>query len=465
MPRYFWCHSSSLRIGAFNLPAFGSRIYQDATELFEGNWGTTYVNDKILFMADSSIGSADEQRTALAAALALGGLTALPPGFSTIGKYAVIRHNTNGLAYYTSDGCGPVLYSMAELADYVEPMRDTENYTITCVADNAIQLDQRYMPPIGELVGSAATAITAKTFPSDQSFRTCGHCGRTGHDTRTCAHTEQVYDKIGVELEGRWIDLNAVIRRARADGLTAAADGSVNAGNSDARAYEIQTKPGSLGQTLSQVVKYYPDEADKSCGMHVHVSFKQATDFTCLSSEPFFAYFKERWETWGAANNLAPLGEFFARLRGANTFCRPNTETPARLTNTDRYFQLNFSAYGEHKTVECRLLPMFVNQALSVSAIQELIDIYQVFLASPEAYGLTLPEQGIDIPAAEMQAQIIEQELEVPVAYTLVLDRRELELEDILPPAPGMLRVAIPGGRFDMAMLRKIAELQKARVA
>src|SRR5512139_2219416 len=290
------------------------------------------------------------------------------------------------------------------------------------------------------------TTETIKDYAGEPGY-TCGNCGRLGHNSRACENPAKNFLKIGVELEGRFNDLHTMQRRAGDLGATYSGDGSIRESpDSDARAYEFKTRPGSLRETIEQVVAMYPDETDYSCGMHIHMSFPPEV-MALLQTKEFFAYFKDRWQAWGARMNLAPTSEFYKRLNGENDYCNPNTEVLTVMTRCDRYSQLNFSAFSSHKTLECRLLPMFRRSSLAVSAIQELVSIYETFLAAPEDYGFVWddfisagpPESAFK----DLQAHSERLEIDVPVARSFE-NSFEMELSELAPPADGMVRIALP---------------------
>jgi hypothetical protein len=97
-------------------------------------------------------------------------------------------------------------------------------------------------------------------------------------------------------------------------GVGESGDGSVRPGpNSTGRSTEFQTRAAELRDAAWQLHRLYPDEANKTCGMHIHVSFS-TTDTGLLATTEFFEYFRERWKAWGLANNIAPRSPFWTRL-------------------------------------------------------------------------------------------------------------------------------------------------------
>lgn len=300
-----------------------------------------------------------------------------------------------------------------------------------------------------EVIGETplSDTSTVKDYSGSPGY-SCGNCGRLGHNSRGCTYVAKHFDRIGVEVEGRFLDLSAKKRIVEDMGGNYSGDGSIHESpDSDAQAYELKTKPGSLRETIEQVIAYYPDETDSSCGMHVHISFPQDC-LTLLHTEAFFKYFADRWEKWGTAMNLPRTGEFFKRLTGENDYCLKNEDVRRDMSTGERYEQLNFSAWRGHKTLECRLLPMFRRSSLAVAAIQELVSIYEDFLAAPELYGVAYADfmdAGVDeaLLAGSAPHVLDPIQLEMP-ALRAYSGSTELELSEMPKCAENMVRIALP---------------------
>jgi hypothetical protein len=304
------------------------------------------------------------------------------------------------------------------------------------------------MPP------TSTTSTTKYTEPLPNG---CSNCGRIGHNARTCANPAKVHLKIGIEIEGRWLNRDTVIARAREAGLTACSDGSVTESpDTRARPYEIQTVPGSLREAIMQLVDFYPDETDQSCGMHVHVSFP-STVLSVLNSQQFFDYYLEQWEAWGRENRVRAGSQFWRRLEGDNDYCVPNHyREQADVTSCDRYVQLNFSAWNEHKTVECRMLPMFRTARLGVLAVQKLIEIYETWL--DQHANSVLPAVVVQPETYSAGPVHTDVTLEVNDAGFVQRLAQELEVTEPPPLRPGMVRVAVTPDMSAAVLLQRARE-------
>lgn len=307
--------------------------------------------------------------------------------------------------------------------------------------------------------------------------RTCSACGLMGHLATTCETPVRCHDKLGIEIEGFWHDLNAAKRQAEElTGRRGNSDGSLpgisscsgdedpedpcGCGEDDcrecnstagtcggnckacgARSWEFQTRPGSLGESLRQLTQLYPDVVNVACGMHVHMSFLDKSSVTLLTSDEFFAFFRDRFKTWGERHNVK--GEFWKRLNGENQYCRKNSKSDwahgrpgcAVTESNERYRQVNFQAYAEHQTVEFRLLPMFRSAALGVAAVEELVSIVESYLGSVTLNHVA--DSGVVQPQRIEGMAGIEQEIPLTIsqaARDALLPRaidREIEIVDV----------------------------------
>ena len=320
--------------------------------------------------------------------------------------------------------------------------------SILFASSGAARIPEDYLPSFSIEINGEQMPATSATIKDGAPLEgvTCGNCGRPGHTVRSCTNGQRHYHKIGIEIEGRFLNLRRLQNAAGNDGLDYCGDSSIySSSDSSAAPYEFKTKPSNLKEAIEQLVKYYPDETDRSCGMHVHVSF-DPQDLTLLHTKAFFAYFKQRWTDWGQKMNLSPNSQFFKRLNGDNDFCEPNESELVDMTNMDRYYQLNFYAYRIHKTLECRMLPMFRRSSLGISAVCELISIYEDFLNNPEECGLSWPD-FIEVALNEMQPACYADTIMLDLSDFNSLTHTEqftLELEELGPCRPGHIRVAFP---------------------
>jgi hypothetical protein len=194
--------------------------------------------------------------------------------------------------------------------------------------------------------------------------------------------TKKRWLQMGAELEGSWIKKRVTVA-AEVRGAKAVDDHSVHIGHGDPG--EIVTRPHeSLDSLIKDITHLWPDTVDVSCGFHLHASFTPL-DGSILTSEEFYSYFKKQWAKWGKDVGLERNHEFWSRLRGDNKFAKdrfvPSEQLSKPLAVREaRYTMLNWFAWAKHGTVECRLLPMFQDKQIAISAVHCLSEIYNSWL-------------------------------------------------------------------------------------
>lgn len=315
-------------------------------------------------------------------------LTDLPAGFEWRGRYVVgsdTYHVVDSDTYYHCGHCAAAAgtnQSRFVTATFAAPVVILPS--LPSEDDDSDEDDDDSDP---EHYQTEPTPLAAAHV---DALRFCSHCNMPGHRADRCPGEVPVYALLGIEIEGRWrrTAWDDVSNRARRAGHTVTSDGSVNSRPGYAAA-EIPTKPQDLRDSLKSLVEFYPHHAGTDCGMHVHVSFHDCTAISRLATPEFLGFFRSRWEAWGRAQEIPFTKNFWHRLRGGNSYCHPMdgrtiTEPGFNLQRMDRYHQLNFAAWSEHRTVECRMLPMFENPLLAVRAVEELMSIYQDFLLADQ---------------------------------------------------------------------------------
>lgn len=292
--------------------------------------------------------------------------------------------------------------------------------------------------------------ITTNTDNLPPTRRTCRNCGRLGHQARGCSNPEKAHDRVGIEIEGYWRarDWDTVYRTAQDHDIDGTTDGSLSR-FTDWASYEWRTNPGSLAEAVNQLLMLYPHGTNSRAGMHVHVSF-QPSDVMLLAGQPFFDYFAEQWRQWGTDVGIAAGSEFWNRLNGANNYCQipystgDNSMFPLHnVARHDRYSQLNFSSLDAHGTVECRLLPMFRDARLGVSAVEKLIDIYESWLTGGVAQERLFNRLNTDRLIYITQEGNVEmrREVELADAFTTIEATSEVDLYPVVPPREGHTRI------------------------
>lgn len=181
---------------------------------------------------------------------------------------------------------------------------------------------------------------------------------------------------IGIELEGGWKNIKT------SKDVIYKSDHSV-----EIRDYyydhigEINSIPLQFEQVESWIKSYCPDKVNKTCGLHVHVSFKNFSDYVRLMDNKFYDYFIECMVNWGKEQNFPANHLFWNRLKGKNNFCRKRWTPLGQIIDIeDRYTQLNF-CFSEHGTLECRSFPAFDDPKIIYSSVCSLVNCYESYLS------------------------------------------------------------------------------------
>lgn len=239
--------------------------------------------------------------------------------------------------------------------------------------------------------------------------------------------------RIGLELEGGW--------RTR-PGWELRRDGSV-----EVRADyvgELSSPPYSnLANAEMWMRRYYPHIVNTSCGFHIHVSLEPGL-YSRLMCREFYEAFVKAYHDWGTTTfdgqrSTDNAVRFFQRLEGQNRYCatrfQPDiqTQVTSRQNPTvweSRYALLNF-CWSLHGTLESRLLPMFNNVELSVSAMRVFTNLINSWLETE----ITKPEEALVVDVKEdAELNLGEEIIRIPDAPAAPVEEPSggIDWEDLL---------------------------------
>lgn len=131
------------------------------------------------------------------------------------------------------------------------------------------------------------------------------------------------------------------------------------------------------------LARNWPRQSNHTCGFHIHTSFPPGL-LGALAGRKFLDYAMGRITEWGQGTPAVRRDElFWTRVEGDNEFCRVRDNSGEQLQhNGDRYTAFNFAAWHRHKTLECRLFPMFTGgPTVAAAAVSTLLDVYSSWLA------------------------------------------------------------------------------------
>ncbi len=132
----------------------------------------------------------------------------------------------------------------------------------------------------------------------------------------------------------------------------------------------------------------YPHAINRTCGMHVHMSFRHLLDYQRLMVREYHDHMVQGIYEWAVRENLPSEHLLWKRILGLNDFCqdvfRPEQQVnlPEKHANGYfcRYAVLNYH-FKTHKTIELRLLPMFEDVEQGIRAVRRTLNLTEEFLA------------------------------------------------------------------------------------
>lgn len=197
--------------------------------------------------------------------------------------------------------------------------------------------------------------------------------------------------RVGIELEGGWAKLP--------EGWNLEHDGSVRipppmgmrilTGELPSPPLELPREKifSHIDQFIDQC---YPPYVNHTCGLHVHVSFKNEFLYQKMMSEDLMKLTISGFTAWAGEKNLPKDHPLWSRLRGESEYCQPrfDAERQSKVTRKthdrnmpgNRYTMWNY-CHKFHSTCECRMLPMMESPQLAKEAIHHLINIVNAYLS------------------------------------------------------------------------------------
>jgi hypothetical protein len=201
------------------------------------------------------------------------------------------------------------------------------------------------------------------------------------------AESRSRIQKIGIELEGGWSKLPRGVSGVVHDGsVLFRAEDPVNY---PAHIGELPSQPLDPKQAETWVRNHYPQFVNNTCGLHVHMSFRQPLLYMRLMEEDYTEAIVRFLSEWAKEERLPKDHPIWGRLAGKSEYCvkRFDAESQVRMTRKDynrrnpgnRYTMVNY-CYGLHSTLEVRVLPMFAGADQAWRSIKRVLDITNAYL-------------------------------------------------------------------------------------
>lgn len=151
---------------------------------------------------------------------------------------------------------------------------------------------------------------------------------------------------------------------------------------------EIVGPPIAPAAMTKWLTKYFPQHFDKTCGLHIHMSFNYLRHYMQLMVPEFQATVLHEMRKWAEEKGLDAKNPLWDRLDGKSVYCNHQFWADEQVGTTrkdydknragNRYTAIHY-AFARHGTIECRLMPM-MSLELSVSAMQRIMDVTNAFL-------------------------------------------------------------------------------------
>ena len=188
--------------------------------------------------------------------------------------------------------------------------------------------------------------------------------------------------RVGVELEGAWKSLPPGTR-LEPDGSVfkdpVTGSKKVPAGHQAGELPIGPIQPAALPRFMK---KYYPHKIDKTCGMHVHMSFDSVWHYDLLMVPEYQDTIVEYLARWAQKEGFASTHYIYERLGGKSVFCQrkfwPDLQVQAKKDYDQqrpghRYTIVHYC--GRQMTIEVRVLPMTDTVEQAIRGVRQVIDI------------------------------------------------------------------------------------------
>jgi hypothetical protein len=128
--------------------------------------------------------------------------------------------------------------------------------------------------------------------------------------------------------------------------------------------------------------------------------------YEALMNQRYHDFLINSLKLWGSKNKVQTNHSFWRRLSGGEYYCRglfrPDEQVVLTSKGQARYSQVNY-CYGLHRTVEVRVLPMFKQKNLAISAIYHILRMTQRYLSLPNTFKNDLPVFEINVEAEPVE--------------------------------------------------------------
>lgn len=225
--------------------------------------------------------------------------------------------------------------------------------------------------------------------------------------------------RLGVELEGAW--------KVLPDQTRLEPDGSVykdpvTGARKAPQGHQVGELPIGPIQPAAMprfMRKYYPHKVDKTCGMHVHMSFESVRHYAVLmDSHEYQDTVTEYLTRWAKAEGFPESHHIYERLSGKSVFCQrkfwPDMQYSAKKDHDQerpghRYTIVHYC--GRQMTIEVRVLPMMDTVDQAIRGVKEVYNITNACLVVLGRKKEQKERTTLEIPNGEVYEEFIEEGL------------------------------------------------------
>lgn len=224
--------------------------------------------------------------------------------------------------------------------------------------------------------------------------------------------------RVGVELEGAWktlppgtrLEVDASVWKDPTTGERKPPPGHQSG--------EIPIGPIQPAAMPRFMKKYYPHAVNKTCGMHVHMSFESVWHYSLLMVQEYQDTMCEYLTRWAKKEGF-PEGHFiYDRLAGKSVYCQkkfwPDLQVASRKDHDQqrqghRYTVVHYC--GRQMTVEIRVLPMMDTVEQGIRGVRQVIDITNACLVVLGRKKEQSEKMQLEIAQNEVYEEFIEEGL------------------------------------------------------
>lgn len=223
--------------------------------------------------------------------------------------------------------------------------------------------------------------------------------------TKWKGRVENRVGRVGVELEGAWLQLPPGVMRLEPDMSVNFLKGDRNKPlftPTDQTTFKIGELP-SPGSGLERIcmpgwiTQNYPLPGGKIhrwCGLHAHMSFPNLRHYCQLADSPDYQEtLLSELTKWAHSEGFPKKHHIWDRLDGKDEYCTKNFWPELQMASQrdhdrqregNRYTTVSYRWIPNH-TVEVRVLPMMDTAAQAIRAVNEVLDVTNAYLVATAA--------------------------------------------------------------------------------